>query len=96
MNLDREIRKAIERGSTEVFSAESINELAEKTGMDQVTLKATIDEYNAFCEKGHDDLFAKDRKYLRPLKEPKFHAVRARTLFIPPSVPKKRVRALTA
>jgi len=35
-----------------------------------------VDEYNRFCEKGHDDLFAKDPKYLRPVKEPKFYAFR--------------------
>ena len=30
----------------------------------------------------HDELFAKDPKYLRPIKVPKFYAIRARTIFL--------------
>lgn len=82
LNLDKEIQTAIERGSTEVFSANSIEELAKKTGMNPLSLKASIDEYNRFCEKGHDDLFAKDPRYLRPLLGPKYYAVKARTIFL--------------
>jgi fumarate reductase flavoprotein subunit len=80
--LDRELDTARERQSTEVFEADSVQELAEKIGVNPATLKATIDEYNGFCEKGHDDLFAKDPKYLRPIKGPKYYAVRARTVFL--------------
>jgi fumarate reductase flavoprotein subunit len=32
--------------------------------------------------KGNDDLFAKNPKYLRPIKGPQFYAVRARTVFL--------------
>jgi fumarate reductase flavoprotein subunit len=38
-----------------------------------------VDEYNAFCRKGHDDLFIKDPRYLRELKGPKFYAIKAYT-----------------
>jgi fumarate reductase flavoprotein subunit len=47
-----------------------------------MVLQATVDEYNGYCEKGHDDLFVKDPKYLRPIKEPKYYAIRARTVFL--------------
>ncbi len=50
--------------------------------LDKHVLKTTVEEYNSFCAKGHDDLFAKNPKYLRPLKGPKFYAVKARTLFL--------------
>ncbi len=43
--------------------------------------RATLDEYNNFCEKGHDDLFAKNPKYLRPLKGPRFYAIRSYMAF---------------
>jgi fumarate reductase flavoprotein subunit len=39
-----------------------------------------VNEYNHCCEKGHDDLFAKDLQYLRPLKGPQYYAVRAYTI----------------
>jgi len=80
--LDRELEKAVKSGSTEVFEADSIRELAEKIGVDPDVLQSTVDEYNGYCEKGHDDLFAKDPKYLRPLKGPKYYAVKARTIFL--------------
>ena len=40
-----------------------MEELARKMGVDPAVLRATVDEYNGFCEKGHDDLFAKNPKY---------------------------------
>jgi fumarate reductase flavoprotein subunit len=82
LDFHKELSIALEKGTTEVFVANSIKELAEKIGLDPSVLKATVEEYNGFCEKGHDDLFAKDPKYLRPLKGPKFYAVKARTVFL--------------
>jgi len=80
--LDRELEAALKSGSKEVFEADSIKGLAEKIGVDPTVLQSTVDEYNGYCEKGHDDLFAKDPKYLRPIKGPKFYAIKARTIFL--------------
>jgi fumarate reductase flavoprotein subunit len=80
LDFDREMQAALDRGTTELFAANSVEELARQMGVAEATLKATIDEYNEFCEKGHDDLFAKNPRYLRPLRGPKFYAVRSRTI----------------
>ena len=45
-------------------------------------LKTTIEQYNGFCEKGRDELFAKDPAYLRPLKGPRFYAAKSHTAFL--------------
>lgn len=82
VDFDNELNIALEKGSKDVFVADSVEGLAEKIGVDPAVLRNTVDEYNACCEKGHDDLFAKDPKYLRPLKGPKFYAVKARTIFL--------------
>ena len=82
LDLDKELKAAIERGTTEIFEADSVEELAGKIGIDPTVLRATVDEYNSFCESRHDGLFAKDPKYLRALKGPKFYAIKARTLFL--------------
>jgi fumarate reductase flavoprotein subunit len=82
VDFDKDLTIALEKGTTELFVANSIEELAGKIGVNPATLKATVEEYNRFCEKGRDDLFAKDPKYLRPLKGPKFYAVKARTVFL--------------
>ena len=81
-NLAREIQAAIENGSKEVFAADSLEELAAQIEVDPAVLRATVEEYNRYCAQGWDELFAKDRRYLRPLVGPKFYAVRARTVFL--------------
>jgi len=60
----------------EAWVCDTLEELAEKTGMDPETLKANVDEYNASCDKGHDDVFAKDPAYLKPVRTPPFYAIK--------------------
>jgi len=81
-DIYRELHAALERGTTEIFAADTVAALAGKMGVSPETLKATIDEYNAFCEKRHDDLFAKDARYLFPIEGPRYYAVKARTVFL--------------
>ena len=50
--------------------------------MDAARLKATVDEYNGLCAKGHDDMFAKDPKYLRPFREPPFYMLKCNAAFL--------------
>lgn len=80
--LEKELKNAQAKESTEVLEADSIEELAVKMQVDPAVLKSTVDEYNEACQKGRDDLFAKDVKYLWPLQGPKFYAVKARTVFL--------------
>lgn len=60
----------------EAWVCGSLEELAEKAGMDYETLKANVDEYNASCDKGHDDLFAKSPDYMKPVRTPPFYAIK--------------------
>ena len=76
-NIDGQFASAIAAKNKNVFVADTLAELAKKTGIDLKGLTRTIDDYNSYCEKGHDDLFGKDPKYLHPVKEPKFYAIRA-------------------
>ena len=50
--------------------------MADKIGADPKTLETTVKEYNGFCEKNLDALFAKDRKYLHPVRKSKFYALK--------------------
>jgi fumarate reductase flavoprotein subunit len=81
-NLRTEIDAALAHGSHEVFAAGSLAELAGLIAMDAATLATTVEEYNHYCAQGHDELFAKDRRFLRPLVGPRFYAVRARAVFL--------------
>jgi fumarate reductase flavoprotein subunit len=75
--FDAEVAKILEKGSPMVFVAETIDELAEKTGIDKEGLKYTIEEYNGCCETGRDTFFNKKARYLRPVIRPKFYAARS-------------------
>jgi fumarate reductase flavoprotein subunit len=39
-------------------------------------LKATVARYNSFCDRGYDEDFAKERRYLVPLTDPPYYAIR--------------------
>ena len=75
-NLDAQIENALTIGNREIFVADSLKELADKTGIDYDGLQTTIHEYNKSCENGHDHLLGKSNKYLRAVTEPKFYAGR--------------------
>jgi fumarate reductase flavoprotein subunit len=79
-NVRKELAAATGNGSTEVFAAGSVEELAGLIGIDPATLRATIDEYNRYCAGERDKLFAKPAKFLRPLLGPRYYAAKARTV----------------
>jgi fumarate reductase flavoprotein subunit len=80
--LDEEISEGIQRGRADILVADSIDELANKMGVDKGAFKQTVAEYNGFCTKGHDDRYDKDQRYLRPVKTPKFYAFRCVSQFL--------------
>ncbi len=71
---EAEIKNIIDNGSNMVFVANSLEELAGKTGIDPEGLKNTVAEYNKFCATGRDTLFNKKARYLQPVKRPRFYA----------------------
>lgn len=64
-----------QKAQVNLFAADSIEELAEKTGINAANLKQTIDEYNAACT-SEDTFFFKKHKYLKPIKGGKYYAAR--------------------
>jgi fumarate reductase flavoprotein subunit len=56
--------------------SDSLEDIALWVGADPLVLKSTVDEYNLFCERGYDALFAKDRRYLVPLRTPPFYSIK--------------------
>ena len=46
-----------------------MDELAGKTGINAEDLKATVSEYNGFCDHGYDEIFIKPKRYLRAAQE---------------------------
>lgn len=73
---DAAIKQVLESGYDHFFIAATIEELADKTGIPAKALNHTIIEYNQFCARGHDPLFNKPHRYLRPILTPPFYAGR--------------------
>ncbi|MEM2868310.1 MAG: FAD-dependent oxidoreductase, partial [Candidatus Bathyarchaeia archaeon] len=72
--LGKMLEEEAKRGELAVFVANSLEELAEKCGIKKDTFLKTVKEYNATCEKGYDEVFFKNSRYLWPIKKPPFYA----------------------
>lgn len=71
-----DLHKEEQRKQINVFVADSLEELCEKTGINLENLKKSVEEYNRMCESGFDGMFFKKKKYLKPLKGGKYYAAR--------------------
>jgi len=78
--LGKTLELAAKKGSAKIAS--SWDEIAKWIGIKPEVLKATIDEYNSFCDQGYDEIFAKDRRYLDALRTPPYYALRCYPRFL--------------
>lgn len=62
-------------GLINTFAADSIEELAEKLGIDADALVATVERYNGLCEEGADKDFGKPAEYMVPVKTAPFYGI---------------------
>lgn len=79
LELEEELQQKEDKGQVSISS--SWDKIANWIGTDRKVLKATIDEYNAASDQGYDPIFAKDRRYLLPLRTPPYYAIRTRSGF---------------
>lgn len=68
---------ALKNGINGLIIADSIEELAEKTGIDAETLEETIENYNDMCETGDEEFF-KPKRYMKPLRKAPYYAAAIR------------------
>ena len=72
--LESDLRRIqAEKGLVRIF--DSWEEVANWIGVAPEILKAEIDEYNAACDRGRDPIFAKDPRYLMPLRTPPYYVI---------------------
>lgn len=75
-NFDEYLESILKQGCDCIYLADSLEELAAKTGIVPDGLLTTVNEYNRACAIGYDNIFKKNPKYLLPVKQPKFYAGR--------------------
>jgi fumarate reductase flavoprotein subunit len=78
----KEFYQSEDKKGTYVKISDSWDDIARWIGADPNVLKATVEEYNSFCKKSHDDIFGKDPEFLNALLTPPFYAVRIGPLMI--------------
>lgn len=71
------VKMAQENGNDSFYIADTIEELAEKMGIDPDVLVDTVDEYNDYCD-SVDEEFFKTKKYMKPIHKGPFYATRVR------------------
>ncbi len=78
--LEKGLRAQADRGNLKI--ANSLDELAGLIGVDPKALTATIDEYNAACDRGYDPIFAKAPQHLMPLRKAPYYAIEGAPIFL--------------
>ena len=67
-------RRAAEGDESLVHIADNWDEMARWIGAHPAVLKAEIKEYNTCCDHGYDAVFAKERRFMVPLRKPPYYA----------------------
>jgi fumarate reductase flavoprotein subunit len=73
--LRKEIQLAAEDKDV-IKVSDSWEEIADWMGIAPDVLNATVNEYNSNCDRGCDDIFAKESKYLQALRTPPYYAAK--------------------
>lgn len=68
-----QIASFVEKGT--LLSADTLEGLAEATGLPVDAFVATVERYNELCEQGADVDFGKASKYMQPVSQPPFYAM---------------------
>ena len=79
--LKEEIKAALQAKSDGFKAASSVRELAKQIGVPYKNLDRAIDDYNEACKVGHDGVFFKNVKYMRPINTRKLYAIRLGSYF---------------
>lgn len=75
-HFDEQWEKDLEDGYEPIAQADTIEDLAEKAGVDVAGLVAQVEEYNDMCAEGYDEIFEKDRMYMNPIEKGPFYICR--------------------
>ncbi len=70
-----DLHDSTQKSQVNIYEADSLEELCEKTGMNLKNLKETIEAYNESCTSS-DSMFFKKHKYMKPLNGKKYYAAR--------------------
>jgi fumarate reductase flavoprotein subunit len=70
----KELQRIASLKGNHLFIADTLEELADKMGVDRKVLVSTVKRYNELCARGYDDDFFKPAMYLLPVEKGPFYA----------------------
>ena len=73
--LQEDLRIQSSERHKRVKISDSWEEIANWMGVDYEILRDTVARYNSFCERGRDEIFAKNKEYLKPLCNAPYYAI---------------------
>jgi len=71
------VEAALEEGNPNVYTADTLEELAKKINIIPTTLMYTMSHYNKLCEQGEDTDLGKSANYLIPMYDGPWYAIKA-------------------
>jgi fumarate reductase flavoprotein subunit len=71
--VEDSLRKDIAEGKIKM--SDTLDGIAGWIGVAPEVLKATVEQYNSFCDNGYDADFIKEKPYLLPLRTPPYYAI---------------------
>lgn len=75
-HFDEQWERDLADGYEPICQADTIEELAEKAGIDVAGLVEQLKEYNDMCDAGFDEIFEKDRHYMQAIEKGPFYCCR--------------------
>jgi fumarate reductase flavoprotein subunit len=79
-DLEKELKLEAAKGGLKI--SDSWDDIARWIGVSPEVLNVTVEEYNSFCDRGRDDIFAKDRRYLQALRTPPYYAIKCYMIYL--------------
>ncbi len=75
-HFDEQWERDLAAGYEPIAQGDTIEELAKNAGIDVDGLVAQVEEYNAMCDAGYDELFEKNRAYMQKVEKGPFYCCR--------------------
>ncbi len=75
-HFDEQWERDLAAGYEPIAQGDTIEELAKNAGIDVDGLVAQVEEYNAMCDAGYDELFEKNRAYMQKIEKGPFYCCR--------------------
>jgi succinate dehydrogenase/fumarate reductase flavoprotein subunit len=73
--VQKDLKQSLSAGASNIFQADTLEELADKIKVDKAAFLETVRKYNEACRTGQDYEVGKQKAYLKPLNKGPYYAI---------------------